>query len=162
MSTTSSSVIFSLIVCMAFGGCAGRASMAEQTNPIPGKDYLFSYVDLPQEGRFKLTLVSKSSRDLCTGKSRWPTEAGYMENASGTTFVVLGEKRYSYKNFDMDVCPYRACGNPMTRGMRLESSLLYRDFDLPQSSYGLSKELGYDPRPFWCDEGRWIDVRSGK
>jgi hypothetical protein len=150
-----------LLVCLvglnsAFSGCY-RAVEKENPEPVSGKDYEFSAVDLPGEERFELTLVSMSKRELCIGNSSWPTEAGFLDNASINTAILLEGRRYPYKDFDMEACPLKACANPMKNGTRLESSLFYKDFGLPKSLYKSPKELSYSPRPIWCDTGHWID-----
>ncbi len=124
---------------------------------MAGQDYTFTAIDVPSEQRFKLVLESKSRRAICTGSSEWPSAAGFMENASTRAAVVAGQEKFRYKDFSMGVCPWKACGNPMTHGTRLESSLFYKHFELPERLYDAAKELAYRPRPFWCDTGQWID-----
>jgi hypothetical protein len=147
------------IVTLVVGGCSGNlATRSNESEPIVERDYAFSVSDIPAERRFKLTLEAKSRRLICTGKTRWPTGAGYMENASNKVSVIVGDRKYAYRDFEMDVCPFKACGNPVSNGMRLESSLFYRDFDLPEALYDAPKKLSYDLRPFWCDTAHWIDT----
>lgn len=146
------------VLSVVVAGCSsGPAANNDVVEPLIGRDYAFTALDVPTERRFKLILEAKSRRQICTGNSRWPTTAGYMEGASNRTFVIVGDRRYAYKDVDMDVCPSRVCGNPMDKGMRLESSLFYKDFSLPEALYGLPKSLSYSPRPFWCDTAHWID-----
>lgn len=140
------------------GACSGPPTREDgDAGPLVERDYTFRAVDVPSEHRFKLVLESKSRRQICTGSSEWPNAAGFMENASTRASVVAGQEKFRYKDFSMDVCPWKSCGNPMNQGARIESSLFYRHFELPERLYDAPKELVYRPRPFWCDTGRWID-----
>lgn len=153
-------VLGASIAALIVGGCSAQHTMmSDESEPLIDRDYAFFVEDIPAEQRFKLILEARSSRLICTSNRRWPTEAGRMENASDKVFVVVDNRKFAYKDFDMDVCPFKACGNPMNTGMRVEASLFYRDFDLPKNLYDAPKVLLYDPQPFWCDNARWIDGR---
>jgi hypothetical protein len=154
LSHTLACLLASIVTC---GGCAEKGAVKEESSPVNGKDYSYSAVDLPMEQRFKLTLVSTSRRELCITSDSWPTEAGNLDNASQNTFIAVGGRQYSYKNVDIEACPFKACGNPLSYGMHLESRLFYKDFALPSFLFSSPKELLYRPRPFWCDESHWID-----
>jgi hypothetical protein len=144
----------------ALVGCSDAPSAKGPPGPIEGKDYQFSFVDIPMEERIKLTLVSLSSRELCIGNTSWPTENGFMENPSQRTAILVDGTRFPYKDFDMEACQFKACGNPIKNGMQLNSSLFYSYFGLPQRLYKSPKELTYSPQPIWCDMAHWIDRPS--
>lgn len=127
--------------------------------PVVESDYVYTTADVPSEGKFRLTLIARSKRELCTTSATWPTDVGMMRDASQNTFLQVGERRFAYRHYDMDVCPARACGLPVRRGMQLESSLFYTDFDLPRELYNAPKKLVHEVKPFWCDSMDWADRR---
>ncbi|WP_153067195.1 hypothetical protein [Steroidobacter cummioxidans] len=146
------------VLSLLVGACSGPPTTGDgDAGPVAERDYTFTAVDVPSERRFKLVLESKSRRQICTGASEWPNAAGFMENASMRASVIAGQEKFRYQDFSMDVCPWKSCGNPMKQGARLESSLFYKHFALPERLYEAPKELVFRARPFWCDTGRWLD-----
>jgi len=73
--------------------------------------------------------------------------------------IVVGARHFAYKGFDMDICPFKACGHPMRDGMSLSSVLKYSDFGVPDELAFNAKELHYSPEPYWCSDATWIDQR---
>jgi hypothetical protein len=146
-----------LALLIALSGCFYGGRTEATSAPVAARDYLFQFADLPAERRFRLTLVALSKRKVCTGASHWPTAAGVVDNASTRVAIAVGERRIQYKDFDIEECFFRACGNPISKGQRLEAYLSYEDFELPVALYTQPKRLVFDPEPFWCDLGHWID-----
>jgi hypothetical protein len=148
-----------IVVLLGFAASAGCSSLPtpRSTTPVLDEDYIYTNEDVPSEGKFKLTLIARSKREVCTTSATWPSDAGRMRDASQNTFLQIGERRFAYRHYDMDVCPARACGSPIKNGMRLESSLFYQDFGIPRELYSAPKQLVHEVKPFWCDSVDWID-----
>jgi hypothetical protein len=133
----------------------GCRSVDTRTGPMLSFDYDYTYVDVPEEKRLKLTLASKSSRKICVGHSEWPTH-GWMEPEYGEhygVYLIVAGQIYSWNHPSRFVgeCLEESCYHPLKRGEIAEGFLNYEDFGLPQESFSQPKELKFKPFPFWCE-----------
>lgn len=147
----------SLRVCLLslLVGCSSTKLPTSQDSPVSGRDYELSIEDIPAERRVAVAIQAKSDRELCVGPRDWPTSIGRMESKDAT--IVIGSRLFSYTGFDMDLCPFKACGHPIRNGMTLSATLKYDDFGIPvELSFG-EKEIQYSPKPYWCEDAHWID-----
>ncbi len=151
-------MIFALLIsCGAVACVSPRAQVTGE--PVAGRDYQFTYSDAPDERQIRLTLTSNATRQICTSPSTWPSAIGRLHSASGRVYLKVQGRLFDYKDFDMGACMVKACGNPLGHGGTLKAFLLYSDFGLPADLDSQPKTLIFEPMPFWCDQGHWIDVR---
>jgi hypothetical protein len=130
-----------------------------QPTPLPGVDYQYTYLDVPEERRLTVKVISTSKRQICVGRDTWP-RSGQLATNTGTStgvYLFVQKRIYAYRSTDhWGYCSQKSCYGPLDQGQALEGYVSYEGFELPESDYLLTKELKYKPQPFWCDLGRFI------
>jgi hypothetical protein len=142
-----------LIVCtllLLTGACASSNGYQRGRSPKLGVDYAVTWIDEQSARRFSVRLESLSKRELCTGPGRWPTSAGYIGGSGLVISAVVGTNVYTYRDTDIEACIFRECTNPMKQGSVLQSILTYDGFKIPPDLWSATKELRFDPQPYWC------------
>lgn len=130
--------------------CVGDKTKAQSSAPRRDVDYSISWVDMPRNQNFSVRLESLSRREICTGSGRWSTSTGYIGGSGLKIFVHVDGKLFKYRDSNMEMCLFRECENPMSRGSVLQSVLTYEGFELPEELWSVPKELEFDPEPYWC------------
>lgn len=105
----------------------------------------------------EVEIKSLSERIICMTNSDWPTDEGFIDSASERVFIEIAEKMYPFKNYNMGVCPHKECAISLGPGESLSAELDYRNFYLPPDMYSKEKSVVFQPVPFWCDDGRWLE-----
>ncbi len=145
-----------IIGLVVLSGCSFQ-KFSRSEKPEINKDYNFSYADNPQDKKISIELESNSSSSMCMTNSTWPSQKGQLDGAAYRVFIIVKDKKYPYRNYEMNYCPFRECAITVKKGERIQAEIFYEDFELPESLYGESKKLTLDTEPFWCDQGKWMD-----
>lgn len=149
-------ILLTFMLTMLFG-CSLYEKFERCEAPRINKGYLFSYTDHPQEKKMSIEIQSNSSFPMCMTNSTWPSHQGQLDGAAQRVFIVVNGKRYPYKNYEMNYCPFRECAIEVTKRNRVQGDIFYKDFHLPEEIYDEPKELIFDAEPFWCAQGEWMD-----
>lgn len=143
---SSALVAFALLV-----GCSNSGTIASQSMPTSGVDYVTRWEDDPAQRVFHVQLEALSDKAICTGPGRWPSGSGHVGGAGLKVTAIVDGQTFTYPDTDMEACIYRKCENPIRRGMKLESILTYEGFGIPDALRNAAKDLRFDPSPYWCD-----------
>ena len=144
------------VVCLfiALEACVGGKTSHPGPSPRRDVDYSISWIDVPANRNFVVRLESLSHREICTGPGRWPTPTGNIGGSGLEIAVRVDGKLFNYRDSNMEMCLFRECHNPMSRGSVLESTLTYEGFELPEELRSAPKKLEFDPEPYWCSKAR--------
>jgi hypothetical protein len=147
-------IVSVLVFLVSIDACVDDTTRTMGATPRRGVDYSISWVDVPGNRNFVVRLESLSRREICTGPGRWPISTGQI-GGSGLKIVARVDGRsFKYRDSNMEMCLFRECENPMTRGAVLQAILSYDGFELPADLWSASKELEFDPEPYWCSKRR--------
>lgn len=147
-------IVSLLCLLIVIEACVGVKTRNPGPTPRRDVDYSISWADVPANRNFDVRLESLSGREICTGPGRWPTATGYIGGSGLEITVRVYGKLFKYRDSNMEMCLFRECENPMSRGTVLKSTLTYEGFELPEELWSAPKELEFDPEPFWCSKQR--------
>jgi hypothetical protein len=142
---------------IAFSGCGFFQKINRSEKPEINKDYVFSYVDNLQDKKISILFESHSSSSLCMTNSTWPSNQGQLDGAARRVFIFVRDNKYPFKNYELNYCPFRECAIKVEKDEKIRAEIFYKDFELPEDLYSETKKLVLDVKPFWCDQGKWMD-----
>jgi hypothetical protein len=128
-----------LIVALA-AGCATHSAL------IPIK---YEYADVPAEHQIEVAYRNTTRITMCLLPEQWPNQAGKINQASDSVFLVVGQERFPIENFNTGYCP-QGCATRVAPGETVSSSIQYADFGLPERLKDAPKTLEFSPMGFKC------------
>lgn len=143
--------VFSVLPVTLLCACATTHTAMQDSPPVSGRDFVFTFRDFPEARKFEVTLESLSEREICV--PMWPEENGWMHVAAFRRVLIrAGGTEFSFKDPPTDdYCIGKACANPIGFGDSLQSNLMYASFGLPSDRFDTAKELIFELVPYWCD-----------
>jgi hypothetical protein len=144
-------VILTLMVVQA---CVGNKAGSPGPTPRRDVDYKISWVDDPAHRNFAVRLEPLNRGEMCTGPGQWPNATGHLGGSGLKITTRVDGKLFTYRDSNMEMCLLRMCENPISRGSVLQSILTYDEFQLPEELWSATKELYFDPEPYWCNKRR--------
>lgn len=120
-------VAFTLLVV----GCASS------WKPVPS-EYLFK--DWPSENRVEVLFTNETDEQLCLLPEHWPNQAGKINQAGESVFLVVAGKRFPIEDFNTGYCP-GGCALVVRPGETVSSAIAYDDFGLPAELRQAPKQL---------------------
>ncbi|RYY02165.1 MAG: hypothetical protein EOO53_14110 [Gammaproteobacteria bacterium] len=147
--------LFTFTILLA--ACSVGERLTRSATPEASRDYIFSSVDAPQAEKFIVNVSSISESAMCMTNSTWPSINGIIDGASRKVFIIVNDRKYPFKDHEMGYCPFKECAIRIKKAEKIEASLSYKDFDFPEELYSDPKRLIFDPKPFWCDQGKWLN-----
>ncbi len=130
-------LIFLLIV---FSSCAVNRAFI----PIQ-----YRFTDHPAEHRIELSYRNDSRLTMCLLPEHWPNAAGKINQASGTVFLIVGQKRFPIEDFNTGYCP-GGCARRVAPGEAVFAFISYSDFSLPDEFVNAQKQFEFSPAAFRC------------
>lgn len=129
-----------IAIFVLLSGCATQSVL------IPIK---YEYVDVPAERRIQVTYHNTSRVTMCLLPEHWPNQAGKINQASDSVFLVVGQERFPIVDFNTGYCP-QGCATRVAPGEKVSSSIPYADFGLPERLKDAPKTLEFSPTAFEC------------
>ena len=139
------------VLVSALAGCQSICRN-ECVGPLPSVDYSLTVADDPTAARVRVTVTSKSERQLCLGRD-WPSSGSLWteEGASTGVYLFVGQRIFAYESRDYSgYCTELRCFHPLRQGEHRDGYFSYAAFGLPESDYASPKTLKFKPQPFWC------------
>lgn len=129
-----------IAILVLVSGCATQSVLT----PIK-----YEYVDAPAERRIEVTYRNITGVTMCLLPEHWPNQAGKINQASDSVFLVVGQERFPVVDFNTGYCP-QGCATHVAPGEKVSSSIPYADFSLPERLKDAPKTLEFSPTAFAC------------
>jgi hypothetical protein len=129
-----------IAVLVLVAGCATQSALT----PIK-----YEYADVPAERRIEVSYRNITEVTMCLLPEHWPNQAGKINQASDSVFLVVGQERFPIEKFNTGYCP-QGCATRVAPGDRVCSSIPYEDFGLPERLKDAPKILEFSPMAFAC------------
>jgi hypothetical protein len=131
---------YAIAILVVVTGCATQSALT----PIK-----YEYTDVPAERRIEVEYRNTTGVTMCLLPEHWPNQAGKINQASDSVFLVAGQERFPIENFNTGYCP-QGCATRVAPGEKLSSSIPYADFSLPERLRDAPKKLEFSPMAFAC------------
>ena len=130
--------LFALVALLGIG-CATSTALF----PIR-----YEFVDIPSERRIELHFRNDLGDSVCLVPEFWPNQAGKINQASGTVFLLIGTQRFPIEEFNTGYC--RDCALRIAPDESVTASIRYESFGVPDSLVNEEKRIEFSPKAFRC------------
>ena len=129
-----------IAILVLVAGCATQSAL---------KPIKYEYADVPAERRIEVAYRNTTGVTMCLLPEHWPNQAGKINQASDSVFLVVGQERFPIESFNTGYCP-QGCATRVAPGEKVSSSIPYADFSLPERLKDAPKTLEFSPMAFAC------------